>query len=459
MKSKISFRFLLALYISKVLQMIIKLIYKNKGTHLPGTYAIKICPDFLSRIGRPDIVIAVTGTNGKTSVCHFINTIFISNGITTVNNTKGSNMPAGIASCLIEVSNLLGKVKEEVAIIEVDERASGFVYDHIPPTYLVCTNLFRDSIKRNGHSEFILTKIKSSVPPTTTLILNADDLISSTIGSDTNKKIYFGVSKVLDIKQTNNIVHDINVCPLCKNKLNFNYYHYHHIGKAFCSKCHFQSPEADFVVNDIDLKNNFFTLSEKGKKIKYKLISDSIFNIYNMASSIAVARTFGLSHNQIKLAFESLELKEDRQKKDVIDTKEIITMLSKNQNPISCSRMFDYVSSQPGNKVIVLYITDSIDKIHGSEDISWLYDTDFEYLNNKEIKQIIACGTRCYDVALRLKLAGIDEQIIVTNNDYEGVEKMILGDNVDKIYILYELYAYPLALKLKKKISEGGLNK
>ena len=129
-------------------------------------------------------------------------------------------------------------------------------------------------------------------------------------------------------------------------------------------------------------------------------------------------------------------------------------MLAKDQNPISCSRIFDYVSNQPGNKVIILYITDVKDKVNGSEDISWLYDTDFEYLNNNEIKQIIACGTRCYDILLRLKLAGIKEDIIKVSDNYDKVEELVTFEDIDKIYILYALYAYPLAVRLKKKIIE-----
>ena len=451
---KISFRFLIALYIGKLVQIIIKLIYKDKGTHLPGKWSIKICPDFLSRIGRPDKIIAITGTNGKTSVSHFINTILINNGFTTINNNKGSNAPAGIASALIEVADLLGRVKKDVAVLEVDERSSGFIYYHILPHYLICTNLFRDSIKRNGHSEFILTKIKSSVPKTTTLVLNADDLISSNIGTEENKKVYFSVEKLPTDREFDNIVRDIVVCPQCKSKLKYKYRHYHHIGKTYCSNCDFKSPKSDFIVTDVNFKNKLLTLKERGKEIKYKLFSDSIFNIYNIVATIALVRTFGLSHEQIKKAFDVLAVKKDRINNDFIKSKEIITMLAKDQNPISCSRIFDYVSNQPGNKVIILYITDVKDKVNGSEDISWLYDTDFEYLNNNEIKQIIACGTRCYDILLRLKLAGIKEDIIKVSDNYDKVEELVTFEDIDKIYILYALYAYPLAVRLKKKIIE-----
>lgn len=455
-EKKTNLKFYIGLLLGKVLYFLIKIFFKDKGTHMPGNIAIKICPDFLSRVGRPSIVIAVTGTNGKTSTSNLINETLNNNGITTINNSKGSNMPAGIASALIEKCNFKGLVEESVAVFEVDERASGFVYNHIPPTYLICTNLFRDSIKRNGHSEFILTKIKSAIPQSTILILNSDDLISSSIG-DKNKKVYFSLDKLnTDPINKNSLVCDIIVCPICKSKLIFNYRHYNHIGNVSCSNCDFKSHNSNFIGIDADFNSKTFYIKEENKKIKYKMISDSVFNLYNLIGVIAVLRTYGLNHNQIKMGLSNSIIKASRYDISKIGNTEVVTMLSKNQNPISSSRALDYVSNVPGNKVIILMLTDTKDLVHGSEDISWLYDTDFEYLNRSDIKQIIACGNRCFDLSLRLKLAGINSNIIDTTITYEDIENKITNDNIDKIFILYELYGYNIAFDLKNKIL-GGL--
>lgn len=449
-EKKANIKFYIALYISKILSIFIRVFFKDRGTHMPGAIAIRICPDFLSRIGRPDTVIAVTGTNGKTSTSNLINSVLNANGITTINNSKGSNMPAGIASSIISKCNFKGLVKEEVAVLEVDERASRFIYDHIPPTYLICTNLFRDSIKRNGHAEFILTKIQSSVPSSTTLILNGDDLISSSIGNR-NKKIYFSLDKIrTDVPKS--LVCDIMVCPKCKSKLIYDYIHYNHIGKSHCSKCDFKSHEGNYIGTDVDFEKKTFSILENGKKTKYKMVSDSVFNLYNTMGVVAVLRTYGLSDIQIKLGLEHSAIKSNRYDTSKVGKLEVVTMLSKNQNPISSSRALDYVSNVPGNKVVVLLLTDTKDAKHGSEDISWLYDTDFEYLNRDDVKQVIACGNRCYDLSLRLKLAGINPNIINTTVTYESIDKLIHKENIDKVFILYELYGYDIALPLKKKL-------
>ena len=60
-------RFLFALWMAKLSVPALK-ITRHNGTDFPGTLALKLCPDFLKYVGRPKTIIAVTGTNGKTTV-------------------------------------------------------------------------------------------------------------------------------------------------------------------------------------------------------------------------------------------------------------------------------------------------------------------------------------------------------------------------------------------------------
>lgn len=101
---------------------------------------------------------------------------------------------------------------------------------------------------RNAHTEFISEIVSKNVPKDTIMIENADDLICSGIAPN-NKKIFFSIDKLdSDTKESHNIVRDIITCPKCNAKLEYEYYRYHHIGKAHCPKCDFCTPEADFVV-------------------------------------------------------------------------------------------------------------------------------------------------------------------------------------------------------------------
>ena len=175
---KKNLRFLIALWISKAAMLLQKLLGMN-ASYFPGKLAIKLCPDFLGRIDKPETIITVTGTNGKTTCCNMLLDILTENGYAVLNNKAGSNIDAGIASALIAEASLFGGVSKKLGLFEVDERSSKKIYTYVHPNYTVCTNLFRDSIQRNAHPEFIFSFIVSNLPADPHVILNADDPRSS----------------------------------------------------------------------------------------------------------------------------------------------------------------------------------------------------------------------------------------------------------------------------------------
>ncbi len=133
------------------------------ATYFPGDLAIKLCPDYLGKVGRPPVVIAVTGTNGKTTVCNLLNDILTKEGYEVMGNRAGSNTNSGIATALMKDCNLIGTSKKTIGILEVDERSSKKIYPRVKPDFIVCTNLFRDSITRNAHPEYISDIINSAI--------------------------------------------------------------------------------------------------------------------------------------------------------------------------------------------------------------------------------------------------------------------------------------------------------
>ncbi len=144
MKNKKTLKFYIAIFIAKCASFTLKLLKRN-ATYMPGKIALQLCPDFLGMLEKPETIIGVTGTNGKTTVCNMINDILTENKYDFINNKYGSNIDGGIATTLIQGSTMLGKAKKKLAVLEIDERSANKIYPYITPTYLVCTNLFRDS--------------------------------------------------------------------------------------------------------------------------------------------------------------------------------------------------------------------------------------------------------------------------------------------------------------------------
>lgn len=447
-----NFRFLIALWISKAAMFLQKLLGMN-ASYFPGKLAIKLCPDFLGRIDKPETIITVTGTNGKTTCCNMLLDILTENGYDVLNNKAGSNIDAGIASALIAEASLTGRVSKKLGLFEVDERSSKKIYAYVHPNYTVCTNLFRDSIQRNAHPEFIFSFIDSSLPDDTYLILNADDPISSRL-KEGNKRSYFSIGRLpTDRDKCINIINDMRMCPKCHSGLEYEYVRYHHIGKMRCPVCGFASPEPDFLASPDWEKGSFTVRTADGEEEEYPLVSSSVFNTYNQVTVVAMLRTFGLSAEAIAKSFSHLKIVESRFTSVEKNGVEVITNMTKGQNPVACSIVFDYIRNEPGKKEVVLMLDDMTYK-KTTEIMTWVFDADFELLNHESVTRVVAGGVRIHDYHLRLLLAGIPEdKIRCVENELDAPKELAL-ERGEKVFILHDLTTPVMTKRVRDGILE-----
>ena len=456
---KKNIRYYLAFYLAKLSVVALKIIRRD-ATQFPGKLAITICPNFLQMIEKPKTIIAVTGTNGKTTVCNMIEDCLRENNYEFIDNQLGSNTNSGIASTFIKGTKLSGKQKKDMAVFEIDERSSIRIYPFMKPTYLICTNLFRDSLMRNAHTEFISSMLTNNIPKETKLILNGDDLIVSNLAPD-NERIYFGINRLdTDTDTCQNIARDIIVCPKCDSKLKYEFVRYNHIGRAHCSKCDFSSPKIDYEVTNIDFENKKMTIRHEEKNEVYDIINNNIINIYNMLATITLLRELGFTNEQINPVLKKQKIVDTRYFKETVGKVEVVTQLAKGMNPIACSRAFDYVRKENGNKAVFVLLDDLHEAASGSENIAWHYDTDYEFLNDDSIKQILTAGARYLDTKVRLKMADIPmEKVVCQRDEISLVDKLELN-GIDKVFILHDLYSIKLKEEIKdrvvKKLREMG---
>ncbi len=457
---KRNLRFYFALFFAKGTALVLKLIGR-KGTSMPGSWAIILCPDFLGRMPRPKTVIGITGTNGKTTVANMVEDVLQDRGCDFVCNRSGTNVNTGVASSLIANSTFFGKPKKDLAVFELDERSSPKILPYLKPDLLLCTNIFRDSYKRNAHMEFIVDILDKYIPDGTRLILNADDLLCAGLKPQ-NPKVYFGIDKMPgDKAECRNIVRDVTVCPQCGAKLCWDFIRYHHIGRAYCPQCGFRSPEADYRVVSMDSESRRMTVSISGKEQEFPLLNESAINVYNSLSAVALLSEFGLPPEEIAASMDKLSISETRYSEETVDGKKVILHLAKGQNPIACSRAFenirDYGRTDNGpacKKAVILFLDDYFDALHSVENTAWLYDTDFEFLNDPDISQIIAAGARHWDVYLRLLLADLPKDRLDHLEDTEKAASLLRPQDADAVFILYDVYTIGLANRVKGQVEE-----
>lgn len=446
-----SLRYHLAVIAAKCSAKLIRMLGRN-ASHNPGVVALKICPKILSIAPKAPLVICVTGTNGKTTVSNLLTDALLADGRKVVSNRTGSNIVPGCTTNLINSLNWMGKCRVDAAVYEVDERASRLILPYLKPDYLVVTNLFRDSLKRNAHPDYIFSVINTYCPDTTKLILNADELCSSMLKPN-NERVFFGIGKQPgDLTESINIVSDYALCPKCGTPLAYDYLRYHHIGHAHCPACDFHSQDAQYLATKLDTENKVLTMNVRGEQVDFPLISDILFNIYNEVTVITTLLEIGIPVAQVQALVARIQVPDSRLNQVSAGGVTVVQAMSKGQSCISSCRTFDYVSSQPGKKTIILSMDDAYDRKQSIEYVGWIYDVDYEFLTRDGVEQVIATGPRCYDHKVRLLLAGVpEEKISCAQDEMSGVD-LVQTDKIDAVYILYDTSTYMLSCQMKEKL-------
>lgn len=434
----------LIVFLSKILKFILSKM--GRGTAFPGDFALKLNKDILSYFEIPKTTIFVTGTTGKTSVSGTLFEIYKNAGYKTVSNIKGSNLMGGVTTAFIEASKLSGKTKVDVLIIEIDERYVKKVFKYITPKYFIINNLSRDQLARNGHFEIVFDEINKSIKKNTHLILNADDPLVTKFGLDKENEItYYGLkeNKFSSKKSTLNTL-DLSYCPLCHKKLEFDYFNYGNLGSYKCPNGDYNRPICKY---ESELKHDSIILDDREIKVN----NIALYNLYNITACYTVCALDNVSKDSIVNTLNTLSLKVKRLNEFTIDGKKGTLLLSKNETPISYNQSLEYIKSKKGMKTVAIGFT-RVSGRYDLKDLSWLYDINFELLNDKTIEKIILIGPFAYDIATRLKLALVDTRKFSYCISYENsLDYCIKHTKGDLYCVVYFDLDYKYIDELKKR--------
>lgn len=453
-------RYLLGLYGGKAVRFALKVL-RRQGSYMPGKISYRLDPAYLEHLPKPERIIAVTGTNGKTTTSNMLLDILSHRNPAIVNNSAGSNTKFGILTALAGNISLAGKKKSELAVLEIDERWSPIIFKALTPEILVITNIYQDSYKRNAHTDFIRDTIDRGVPAGTKLIVNADDLISSQVGRHRERVGYSIAPLAGEAEQRDSRLKDIRYCPDCGAELVWDFVRYHHLGRAHCPDCGFTNPEAKYVVTAVDQANKVIHLDEAGTRVTLPLILDTTEAVYNQLAAYSALREFGLPSAQIQADMEQIKVVGTRFNKTTAGNRTIYLITAKGLNPIANSRAFDIVRKHPGRKTVI-YMNDDDPGLRFKENLSWLYDTDFQYLVTEDLDRFIINSWKSGDVVIRALLAGIPEHKIRALNDFRQVPDLIPPAEEGDIFILHDIgeinlkMAHSIKDEIVKRILEAS---
>ena len=421
---------ILIMSLCKSIMFILKLM--GRGSVYPGALAWDLDHNILSKFKPPKIVIAVTGSSGKTSTSYMIYKILKDNGYKVAHNSKGSNLVTGVINLFLDNSNIFGKNKLDAMVIEIDERYTKEVFDSIKPTHVLLSNITRDQPPRHGNYKKVYNVILESIPKDAILVINGDDPIVTTLASkfDT-KKVYFGLDK--NSESYDNLISsclDMVYCPKCNHKLVYNYVQYGNVGDYYCPNCDFKHPKLDYEITNIN--KDTITINNKYKiKTNYQML----YLYYNLIGAISMCNTIGIDIKDIITSLNNIELLNQRYEVLKYNDRDCYIINGKNENATSYNQAINYVRNKKELKTIVFGF-EYISKRYPYEDISWLYDIDFELLNN--IDKFICVGPFANEIALRILVTKIPKDSIIAIKDFKDINKY-LEDSKGTIYAILNM--------------------
>jgi len=403
----IKLRLLVAVWITKILTFFGRLMGRNASS-TPGKIALKICPNLI-RVLSGSVksgIIAVCGTNGKTTTNNLLYSALTQSGYRVICNTLGANMLSGIAVVFAQSCNIFGKLTADYACLEIDEAYATALFDHITPSHMLITNLFRDQLDRYGEIDITAGLLKNAINKAGNiqLILNGDDPLTAQFGLARNNTRYFGVTEQVlpQVRETR----ESRFCVLCGAEMQYSYYHYSQLGDFRCPQCGYSRPHIDFAACGVDMSDSLnFTVNSDTVRLKYR----GFYNIYNTLAVYAVLSVLGVPTAHLMNALAQHKPQVGRMEEFAF-RKPVIFNLSK--NPAGFNQAIMTLQNDIRKKDVIVAINDN--PADGT-DISWLWDVDFDKLGCGNLHSLTVTGTRLYDIALRFKYANVAVDYITTD--------------------------------------------
>ena len=172
------------------------------------------------------------------------------------------------------------------------------------------------------------------------------------------------------------------------------------MGIYHCPNCGIQRPEPDYTATDIIFQNEVYSFTIDGVKIDST--SRTPYNIYNTLSAYAALCAMDAPTERFKSTIESFDYGNNREDIYTINGARVQLHLAK--NPIGFQQKISLVLKDPNPKDVIIQINDTY---QDGEDVSWLWDVDFQYLADANVNTILTNGTRRHDMGLRLKYEDI----------------------------------------------------
>ena len=256
---------------------------RGGGSALPGLVAEKIDPQFLPRtLGKlPRGVVVISGTNGKTTTTKMVVELLQGQGLKVFTNRTGSNFTRGVVASVLGDSDARGRLDADIAVLELDEAHAVHFVKLVRPRYSLLLNVMRDQLDRFGEIETTAGFLRQIAAATTdAVVLNREDpRILALANSVAAPRVeYFGLAPQLrhmfphDDEMRNAVAAEVPGAE-----------------PAGTGGGQPEGPRADVVLSACEGSAATFQVDGRAFEVELKLTG--VYNVFNAAAALVLART------------------------------------------------------------------------------------------------------------------------------------------------------------------------
>ncbi len=391
--------FKIKLLILKTIDKIFRML--GRGSSITGYISLKFKFDILNYVNLNNHeVIFVIGTNGKTTTANLISDC-LSKNKKVINNSEGANLLAGILTILIRNLGFNQEIDGDIIVLEVDEKTVSQIIKYVKPKKVVITNFFRDQLDRYGEIDSIVADIINTLDDADIEIhLNGcDPLMIHKFRNNSNPIKLYGLDQNDKSTALQNKIVELKYCPKCLKVLDYDYYHYGHIGYYNCV-CGFKQNNLDTNLF-VDYKNNLIQIDDK--EINVDTDKFPLYYYFNIAATISIIKMYDKDYDVIiKDIFKNFKFPKGRSQYFELDDKTIYLNLVK--NVVGFEESIDYIIDKFDKTDLLILFNDNY---ADGRDVSWIWDTHILDLK-KHVNNIYIGGIRRYDMAMRFEFDNFD---------------------------------------------------
>jgi len=423
---------------------------RGGGTTLPGKLLWKLDPGAVDALAArlPLGVAVVSGTNGKTTTTAMTARILGADRL-LVWNRAGANLLSGIASALVSARGA------ELGLFEVDEGALPEAALRTRPRVIALSNLFRDQLDRYGELELVAERWREAVdalPDETTLVVNADDPVVASLADERVHAVRFGLDDPRHSRTALQHAADSKYCIRCGTPYEYAAAYVGHLGDYHCPACGHTRPMLDVAARGIELSGlvgSRFRLETEAGGTDIELALPGLYNVYNATAAAALALALGASLSDVRDGLEAFSAAFGRFERIPTGGKTVVVLLVK--NPAGANEVLRTLETGVP-PVLVLALNDAI---ADGQDVSWIWDVDFEPLL-EHAGCVVVSGDRAAELGLRMVYGGLPQDRLEVEPSLERALDRGLG-LVDAGTELVVLPTYTAMLALREILSARGL--